>query len=224
MEEIFKKHKSGYLVSNFGRIKGKTKEYLTLTKTSAGYLIVGAGLVHRIVYETFKGEIEDGNEINHIDGDKQNNNIENLESVTKSINQKHKYKNWDKKIDGENNPMSILKESDILEIYELIRKGISNFDISEKYNIHDRYVSLIRSGKRWKHLYDIHMKETIQSLGCNSLPQKDLLDVIFKIVNTDKSNEEIGNEYFLDKTTISKVRNKKIWHRAWKLYYKIYAK
>ncbi len=221
MEEIFKKHKSGYLISNYGRIKGKTKDFLTLTETSAGYLIVGEGLVHRLVYETFFGEIEKGNEINHLDKNKKNNRIDNLESVTKSVNQKHKYKNSNKKIDGENNPMSFLKECDVLEIYEMIKDGYTNFDIADKFNIHDRYVSLIRSGKRWKYLYDIHMKENIQSLGCNSLPQKDLLDIIYKIVKTDKTNEEIGSEYFLDKTTISKVRNKRIWHRAWKLYYKL---
>lgn len=38
--------------------------------------------VHRIVYECFKGEIPEGHEINHIDGNPHNNNIENLELVT----------------------------------------------------------------------------------------------------------------------------------------------
>lgn len=223
MEEVFKKHKSGYLVSNYGRIKGKTKEFLKLSKSSSGYLISTIGLVHRVVYETFNGDILNGNEINHLDRNKENNHINNLESVTKSENQKHRYRNSIECISGEKNPMSFLMEKDILSIYEMFRNGISNYEIAEKYNIHDRYVSCIRSGKRWKTLFDIYMRENIKSLGCNSLPQKTLLDIIDKIVNTDKSNEEISKEYFLDKTTISKVRNKRIWHRAWKLYYKNYV-
>lgn len=38
--------------------------------------------IHRVVFETFKGEIPHGFEINHIDGNKSHNNIINLELVT----------------------------------------------------------------------------------------------------------------------------------------------
>ena len=45
--------------------------------------------VHRFVYECIKGEIPDGMQINHIDSNRQNNCIDNLELVTQSENSKH---------------------------------------------------------------------------------------------------------------------------------------
>lgn len=42
--------------------------------------------VHRAVYETFKGEIPDGYEIDHIDTVRNNNNIDNLRLVTRKEN------------------------------------------------------------------------------------------------------------------------------------------
>ena len=45
--------------------------------------------VHRLVYEAFNGPIKDGLLINHIDEDKSNNEISNLELTTNSVNIKH---------------------------------------------------------------------------------------------------------------------------------------
>ena len=44
--------------------------------------------VHRLVWETFKGLIPVGYELNHIDHDKSNNSLLNLELVTHSDNLK----------------------------------------------------------------------------------------------------------------------------------------
>ena len=44
--------------------------------------------VHRLVWQTFKGSIPEGYEINHIDHNKQNNFLYNLELVTHSQNLK----------------------------------------------------------------------------------------------------------------------------------------
>ena len=48
--------------------------------------------VHRFVYECIKGDIPEGMEINHIDSNKQNNCINNLELMTHSENLKHAHK------------------------------------------------------------------------------------------------------------------------------------
>lgn len=45
--------------------------------------------LHRLVYETFVGEIPDGMEINHVNGNKHDNSISNLECVTPSENVRH---------------------------------------------------------------------------------------------------------------------------------------
>ena len=58
--------------------------------------------VHRLVWESFVGEIPQGKEINHIDGQRNNNNIANLELVTHKENIKHSINILRHKIGGKN--------------------------------------------------------------------------------------------------------------------------
>jgi hypothetical protein len=87
----------GILISNFGRIKylngrinyGRISEgyYITILKN----IYTGASkkhLIHRLVMATFV-EINDELQVNHKDGDKSNNKLENLEYVNQSQNIQH---------------------------------------------------------------------------------------------------------------------------------------
>ena len=78
-----------YLASKCGKIlslKWNKKRILKLHTTKYGYLDFNIYennkgrhyYIHRFVYETFKGEIPKGKEIDHVDRDKKNNNIINL--------------------------------------------------------------------------------------------------------------------------------------------------
>ena len=99
MEEIFVKIKGyeGYEVSNTGKIKSlKTNRLLKPQKNNCGYLYillsdqnkkVKINLIHRLVFDSFIG-IEDGLEINHLDEDKENNRLDNLELITHEENLK----------------------------------------------------------------------------------------------------------------------------------------
>jgi hypothetical protein len=51
-------------------------------------------LIHRIVMEVFKWKPKDWFQVNHIDGIKANNTLENLEYVTHKDNIKHAWKTW----------------------------------------------------------------------------------------------------------------------------------
>lgn len=106
MEEIWKKYKeTQYDVSNFGRVRsnnylghGKQK-LLKLSETEKGYircLIYENGKlvqkkVHRMVAEMFLEPVDGKNEINHIDGDKRNNAVWNLEWCNRIENMRHAY-------------------------------------------------------------------------------------------------------------------------------------
>ncbi|WP_414691469.1 HNH endonuclease [Noviherbaspirillum sp.] len=48
-------------------------------------------LAHRAVWTLFRGEIPEGTDLNHMDGDKTNNNPANLELATRSQNHLHAY-------------------------------------------------------------------------------------------------------------------------------------
>lgn len=89
-----------YVISSLGRVMNiSTKRLLKHYKNnSGGYYTVNLWkndkghnkTVHRLVYEAFSGEkVEKGFVINHIDGDKENNNFKNLEKITYQENNLH---------------------------------------------------------------------------------------------------------------------------------------
>ena len=100
-----------YKVSNTGKVKriehfengrsgGKRwveSKTLTLSVNHSGYLFVTlyknrkrkSHFVHRLVASAFIGELPDGYQVNHIDENKKNNNVENLEYVTPKQNSNH---------------------------------------------------------------------------------------------------------------------------------------
>lgn len=94
-----KLYKGKYLVSSNGTMKlitktGKVRDkVLTVTHQNNGYVrttIHGKNeYVHRIVARVFLGEIE-GMDVDHIDGNKENNNVSNLRILTHKENIKHR--------------------------------------------------------------------------------------------------------------------------------------
>jgi len=88
---------SGYKISRDGRVysskRGGEKE-LTPSNHKKGYLKISLRkngkriyeLIHRLVYQTFVGEIPKEKVIDHIDRDKRNNNLSNLRLVSYSEN------------------------------------------------------------------------------------------------------------------------------------------
>lgn len=89
-----------YEVSNKGRIRNrKTQRHLSLHVKNDGYVIVSlkdknSYIVHRMVGKLFINKNnEEQNEINHIDGNKQNNKVENLEWCTRKENMQHAFDN-----------------------------------------------------------------------------------------------------------------------------------
>lgn len=73
-----------------------TTNHRLSSTTGTGYYLIKLDklrLIHRVVAETFFGEITDGYEVNHIDEDKSNNALSNLELVTRSENMRKYWEN-----------------------------------------------------------------------------------------------------------------------------------
>lgn len=90
-----------YEVSNLGRIRTiATGRIRSLTVSNRGYLTVlfkrrGNGkrfYVHRLVANAFIPNPNNKRTVNHIDGNKQNNNVDNLEWATYEENISHSWK------------------------------------------------------------------------------------------------------------------------------------
>lgn len=81
---VWSPFKGGY----FMRTTPKKSGYVSVTlRTDVN--VYKTRFVHRLVFEAFKGPIPKGLEINHKNGIKHDNRLENLELVTKSENLKH---------------------------------------------------------------------------------------------------------------------------------------
>lgn len=94
--------------------------------------------------------------VNHKNSDVAYNYLWNLEWVTPKENTLHGIQygyrtNMD--ISGEKNPMAVLTEAQVYEIYNLLVEGVlSNYDIAKLYNISSSVIDSISKGYSWKHL------------------------------------------------------------------------
>lgn len=89
--EIWKEYKdTGYLISNLGRVRGIKNKILSGTKLMSGYISYSLSrenlLGHLLVWMTFVGDKKENTDINHIDGNKHNNRLSNLEEVSHQEN------------------------------------------------------------------------------------------------------------------------------------------
>lgn len=85
----FKACREGYILSPKNKIVDSTRRNGYLRFCAHGHFYS----VHRIIYETYIGPIEKGMDIDHIDGNRSNNNIANLRLVSHSENMKNAYRN-----------------------------------------------------------------------------------------------------------------------------------
>lgn len=113
-----------YAVNKDGEVANlKTCKKLKGTERS-GYLrvlIKGKNYsIHRLVWETFNGEIPSGYYVDHIDGNRANNSISNLRIVTQSENMKNAMKNGHK---GQTPVLQYDKEGNLIKEYKTIQEA-----------------------------------------------------------------------------------------------------
>lgn len=107
-------------------------------------------LVHRLVCAAFYGLIPDGYEVNHINGDKADNRVENLEYVTRIENLQHAFDIGLMNNVGSSNPMSKLTEAQVAEIRALHAGGMGYKNIAKQYGVTWEAVRNIIKGRSWK--------------------------------------------------------------------------
>ena len=109
-------------------------------------------LVHRLVAISFIKNPENKPQVNHIDGVKTNNNVDNLEWCTNQENTIHAFKTGLvdlEKLKNNSKKLRKLSETDVLYIKENYNprdKDFSSRALSEKFNIHPTNICRIVRG------------------------------------------------------------------------------
>jgi len=107
----------------------------------------------RLVLEAFIGECPKNKECNHINGDRLDDNVENLEWITHSKNLSHSFKIGNRCHKGQNHPMSKLTNNQVRLIKETHGlKLISPRLLSHIFDITRAYVYDLQNNRRWGHL------------------------------------------------------------------------
>lgn len=109
--------------------------------------------VHRLVAEAFIDNPHNLPQVNHLDGDKTNNHVNNLEWCTRSENMKHACKLKLKRCDGEFNSQSKLTQADVNEIrlvYKPRHKEFSTVALAKKYGVHRKTITRVVTGQYWR--------------------------------------------------------------------------
>ncbi len=171
---------SRYEASIFGEIRthdwkghGLTK-IMSPSKDARGYLrtmlkrndgVTHTIKVHRIIASTFILNPKNKSSVNHKNGIKDDNRVENLEWSTHIENMKHAKEHglmWKPK--GEKNPSAKVTDDIVIKIreeWELKPKhnsgrpkkgGITRVELAKKYNISEHIIKRIITRKTWKHL------------------------------------------------------------------------
>lgn len=169
-----------YQVSNLGRVRSldrtvyqinpRSGNYFTFNykgkilkqMNMSGYLVVSLSKdniknkykIHRLVALSFLSNPENKREVNHIDGDKFNNNLSNLEWATSRENQIHAYETG-LQLTGAFHGRSKLSEEDAIWILKNHIKGDLKFGASalaRKFGIDKSSLCDLVNRKTWKHI------------------------------------------------------------------------
>lgn len=169
------KFKNGYLVSSKGKVKSADRtiickcrwgnnvekhlkgKLINPLKDKQGYLSVILGkkskrlLVHKLVYEAFIGDIPEGMQVNHIDENKENNTVENLNLMTPKENINHGtalerssikqgFRTYQYSLDGE-----------LIAIYNSCKKAAEETGFCKKAILKHRIDGKQYKGYRWSY-------------------------------------------------------------------------
>lgn len=146
--------KDDYIITKDGNIINKKRgNILKPQPNGKGYLRVWIGkklcFVHRLVAKEYIPNPNNLPQVNHKDGNKLNNHVDNLEWVTNQTNRTHAIENR-LHLCGEQCSYSKLNESDVIFIRS--NKELSINQLAEKFGVSRGTISDIIHFRTWKHL------------------------------------------------------------------------
>lgn len=161
---------NGLLVSNTGKIKDNNWRDRSISDNGAGYKKATISVLnnsasfkmknlylHRIVAELFLAKpAENKTQVNHIDGDKSNNHVNNLEWVCPKENIKHSHKEGLSKGRREHGTTVTLPDSVIANAYLSVKIGMLGVrESADKYGMPRTTLSSIMNKRSRRSVTDV---------------------------------------------------------------------
>ena len=156
MEWIILNEFPSYEINKLGQVRNiKTGKILSQSLSPNGYYQINitnkCRRTHRLLAETFIKNPDNLETVNHIDGNKLNNNLSNLEWCTHGENIQHSYNLKNRSALGENNAKCKTNEKIVNEICIHLENGLKpSFirDLGYDYNL----IRAIKARKNWNHI------------------------------------------------------------------------
>lgn len=123
-------------------------EYITLLGNKGA---TKSFFIHRLVVHAFMTNLNDLPQINHKDGNKTNNKVDNLEWLTAKQNVRHALRTGLRK-SGENHPWAILTNYQVQQVPVLLEQGLTQKAISKLYNVSYSCIKNICQKRKWNYL------------------------------------------------------------------------
>lgn len=152
---------NGYKISNTGKIIGKRGKEIKGSVSRWGYQSCNINLgskygfvhgFHRVIAIAFIPNPNNLPEVNHIDGNKLNNRVDNLEWVSKKENQHHASHVLNKRV-GKHHYDTNLDDDMVMEIYDKCKNtNLKYKEIAKLYNVSPDTPAKIAQGYSWKYL------------------------------------------------------------------------
>lgn len=153
-----------------------THRFLEPTNDASGYKCAGLKAeaggkkrygIAKLILATWKGWYPDDMDdptVEHIDGDRQNNNIDNLMWLTRSENSKNRHYT----VRGSEHKFAKLNESQVIEICNIMQYSkMSMRRIAEMYHVSIYAIEDINSGKNWHHIskdFDFRHRKLVRGI------------------------------------------------------------
>lgn len=209
--EIWKTYNSKK-ISNYGRVMNE-KGFLVQTgiaKGGQGYHYIDGEKRSRIVYNLFVGEIPEGLFVNHIDGNKVNDNINNLELATPTENIQHAYNT------GLNQGRGGYRADFIQNILVLMSQEFSNLEIHQKTSIKKGVLTAIRKGRAYRVAAEKYFGsiENIPKSHYVRYNEKIIISVLEDIYKKQMNYFQISKKYKLHHGLIANISKNLAWNQG----------
>lgn len=204
-----------YYINIYGSIYDKKYNKIIYGHINKGYLRVTfmtyenkqkSYYIHVLMLCTYDVDNRDSMTVNHENGDKLNNTLENLKWMTHRDNMKHAIRT------GLISNKQSLTESDVHNICKLLQEGVSRKNVSSMTGFNIRTIEGICSGYNWKDIstqYIIPKRNTVyKSTDIETIHE------ICDLISKGATNKEVHIKTNIHISTINSIRRKDSWTKV----------